>query len=136
MHAENAEQESAFVSQLSPLSKRMQFFGMLKTLSPEQLAHFTQLDFSRELALVALDMQGDRETQIGTARSCPLPGRTAAEFAVVVDDGWRGPSVSSGPRTPQTTRSSPSGVRSTDDVVRSFELGRANMEGSNPIGKR
>ncbi|MEM8971947.1 MAG: GNAT family N-acetyltransferase [Pseudomonadota bacterium] len=86
---EDAEQEGAFVRQLSNKSRRFRFFGAMKALSDEQLVRFTQLDFSRELALVALCKDQAVERQIAVARYCKLPGGTSAEFAIVVDDNFQ-----------------------------------------------
>ena len=55
------------------------------------LARFTQVDYDRELALVALAPQDDNRTQafVGVARYIANPDRTSAEFAVVVADAWQ-----------------------------------------------
>ncbi len=89
IRAEDARQEDDFVAQLSPRSKRLRFFGAIQTLSPRQLARFTQLDFRRELALVAVLQKGSHQQQIAVARYYILPNGTDAEFAVVVHDEYQ-----------------------------------------------
>jgi len=50
------------------------------------LARFTQLDYDRELALVALH----EERFIAVGRYAPNPDGETAEFALVVADAWQG----------------------------------------------
>jgi acetyltransferase len=58
----------------------------VRHLSPELLARFTQLDYDRELALVALH----EEAFIAVGRYAPNPDGETAEFALVVADAWQG----------------------------------------------
>ena len=62
------------------------------------LARFTQVDYDRELALVALAPVGGGDGQkiVGVARSIRNPDGESAEFAVVVDDAWQGLGVARG----------------------------------------
>jgi acetyltransferase len=54
------------------------------------LARFTQVDYDRELALVALTGAGtDAAAFAGVARYIANPDRTTAEFAIVVGDEWQ-----------------------------------------------
>ncbi len=54
------------------------------------LARFTQVDYDRELALVALAAQGGGpQSFVGVARYIANPDRTSAEFAVVTADAWQ-----------------------------------------------
>jgi acetyltransferase len=54
------------------------------------LARFTQVDYDRELALVALGGKPGAEKIVGVARYVANPDRESAEFAVVVADAWQG----------------------------------------------
>ena len=58
------------------------------------LARFTQLDYDRELALVALE-PGGREFA-GEGRYAPNSDGTTAEFALTVADAWQGRGVGRG----------------------------------------
>jgi acetyltransferase len=49
---------------------------------------FTQLDYDRELALVAL--HPERHEFIAVGRYAPNPDGTTAEFALTVADAWQG----------------------------------------------
>ena len=91
---EDAEIEQAFVRGLSAQTKFYRFLDVLNELSPEMLARFTQIDYDREMALIAVHFDGGadgktRETQIGVARYVTNPDGSSCEFAVVIADGWR-----------------------------------------------
>ena len=83
---EDAESEQAFVRSLSPEAKHFRFMQGLKELSPSMLAQFTQIDYSRELALVATIEQDGKDVQIGVARYAINPDGRTCEFAIVVGD--------------------------------------------------
>jgi acetyltransferase len=87
---EDAELERAFVEHLSEQARYYRFFHRLNELTPAMLARFTQVDYDRELALVALrDAGTDAAAFVGVARYVANPDRTTAEFAVVVADEWQ-----------------------------------------------
>ena len=83
---EDAEMERAFVDGLSGQSRYLRFMQHLPALTPEMLARFTQIDYDRELALIALD----GEAIVAVARYVANPDRESAEFAIVVADAWQG----------------------------------------------
>src|SRR5690606_11712681 len=64
-------------------------------LTPDMLSRFTQIDYDREMALIAVIEEDGREVQIGVAHYATLPDGETCEFAVVVADGWRGRGVAS-----------------------------------------
>jgi len=90
---EDAELERTFVQSLSEQTRYFRFFYQLHELTPAMLARFTQVDYDRELALVAVDETGNARTIIGVARYIMSPDPEAAEFAVVVADAWHGRGV-------------------------------------------
>lgn len=53
------------------------------------LARFTQIDYDREMALVALLEQDGREVQVGAARYVTNPDGESCEFAIAVADEWQ-----------------------------------------------
>jgi acetyltransferase len=53
------------------------------------LARFTQVDYDRELALVAIDASGPAPRFVGVARFIANPDHESAEFAGVVADAWQ-----------------------------------------------
>jgi acetyltransferase len=86
---EDAELERAFVDGLSEQTRYFRFFYHLHELTPAMLARFTQVDYDRELALVAIDESGGKRAIVGVARYTRNPDRESAEFAVVVTDAWQ-----------------------------------------------
>jgi len=69
----------------------MRFFSLVRTLSRESLIRFCQLDYDRELALVAESVDPDgRRHLVGVSRYHATGNSGSAEFAVVVTDDWQG----------------------------------------------
>ena len=87
---EDAAAEIAFVASLSDESRYLRFMHHLHELTPQMLARFTQVDYDRELALVALGDNPGAEKIVGVARYVANPDRESAEFAIVVADAWQG----------------------------------------------
>ena len=55
------------------------------------LAHFTQIDYDREMAFIAVTRDGSGTEEIlGVARACADPDNVAAEFAVLVRSDLKG----------------------------------------------
>jgi acetyltransferase len=90
---EDAELERAFVNGLSEQSRYFRFFYQLHELTPAMVARFTQIDYDREMALVAVDEKGGAPAIIGVARYIMNADPESAEFAVVIADGWQGNGV-------------------------------------------
>jgi acetyltransferase len=94
---EDARKEQDFVSNLSAQSKYFRFMHGLDKLTPEMLARFTQIDYDREMALVAIAPGDDaRSTFVGVARYVINPDGGSCEFALTVADAWQHRGV--GPR--------------------------------------
>lgn len=86
---EDASIEQSFVRELSPRSKYFRFMQGLNELTQQMLVRFTQLDYHRELALIAVLEQPNEETELGVARYVMNPDGESCEFALVVADGWQ-----------------------------------------------
>jgi acetyltransferase len=86
---EDAEIEKRFVKRLSPEAKFFRFMNSLQELSQDMLIRLTQLDYDRELALVAITDSETEETELGVARYFTNPDGETAEFALVVADEWQ-----------------------------------------------
>jgi acetyltransferase len=93
---EDAGIEQSFVQRLSPQSKYFRFMQAVNELTPEMLARFTQLDYHRELALIAVVEQAGKEIEIGVARYAANPDGQSCEFALVVADEWHHMGIGSG----------------------------------------
>lgn len=87
---EDAALELEFVRNLSEESRYFRFMESVKELSEPMLVRFTQIDYSREMALVAVKEEPDRETLLGIARYAINPDGESCEFALVVADSVRG----------------------------------------------
>lgn len=86
---EDADIEQSFVRKLSPQSKYFRFMQTLNELTPEMLVRFTQLDYNRELALIAVMEKAGIEVELGVARYVMNPDGNSCEFALVVADEWQ-----------------------------------------------
>jgi acetyltransferase len=75
---------------LSKQSIYFRFFGPMKSLPPRMLAYFTQIDYDRDIAIVALDRSAGHEKMLGVARLMGDPDGIRAELAVLVGDPWQG----------------------------------------------
>jgi acetyltransferase len=87
---EDAKIERDFVNGLSGQSRYLRFMYALADITPAMLARFTQIDYDREMALIAVVNAGGREVQIGVARYATLHDGESCEFAIVVGDAWQG----------------------------------------------
>ena len=89
IRAQDAPAHNAFFHRLSADDVRHRFFVAVRELTPAQLTHFTQLDYEREMALIAV-RESSGET-VAVARVVPLDEASAVgEFAVVVQAELRG----------------------------------------------
>jgi GNAT superfamily N-acetyltransferase len=69
----------------------MRFFGTMRSLPRSQLARFTQIDYDREMALVAIVKDRDGlERSLGEVRAVTDPDNTVADFAIVVRSDIKG----------------------------------------------
>ena len=82
-----------FLHSLSEKSRYYRFFSPIKTLPHRLLARFTQIDYDRDVALVAMDAEGERERIMAVCRLTRVPGTDKAEVAVTVGDPWQGRGV-------------------------------------------
>jgi len=73
----------------SEQTMRFRFFQVIKDMSHETLTRYCNIDYDREIAIVAEDKE-DKRRIIGVARIILEPGRKRGEFAVVVGDEWQG----------------------------------------------
>jgi acetyltransferase len=86
---EDAIMERDFVNGLSERSKYLRFMYSLQEISPEALSRFTQIDYDREMALIAVVNRKGKDEQVGVARYYTLADPKACEFAIVVGDDWQ-----------------------------------------------
>jgi len=85
---EDAETEREFVDGLSERSRYLRFMYSLKNITLQMVSRFTQIDYDREMALIALVEVDGKDRQIAVARYVTNPDGRSCEFAIVVADDW------------------------------------------------
>jgi acetyltransferase len=86
---EDAGIEQAFVRNLSDESRYFRFMDTVRELSPRMLTHFTQVDYERHMALIAVTADKGSEVQVAVARYVADDDSQRCEFAIVVADAWQ-----------------------------------------------
>ncbi|MCG2577347.1 bifunctional acetate--CoA ligase family protein/GNAT family N-acetyltransferase [Dechloromonas sp. XY25] len=95
---EDADMEQEFVKAMSDESRYYRFMDTLRELTQTMLVRFTQIDYDREMALVAtvtkevednVDGVEPYDKQIGVARYVVNPDGESVEFALAVGDDWQ-----------------------------------------------
>ncbi len=82
----------AFYAGASPADLRLRFFLSRREVPPSEMARFSQIDYDREMAFIALappDAQG-AQAMVGEVRAICDPDNLKAEFAIQVAAGWQG----------------------------------------------
>jgi acetyltransferase len=92
---EDRQIEKEFVQRLSDESKYFRFMSALRELNNTMLDRFTQIDYDREMALIAVVCENGQETEIGVARYIVDSEGVDCEFALAVADAWQGRGVGS-----------------------------------------
>jgi acetyltransferase len=86
---EDAEAQRRFVARLSDLTLYRRFHAPVRELTIERLVRFTQVDYDREMAMVAIDEAGGGEIR-GLAQYNRVDAGGGAEFGIAVEDTWQG----------------------------------------------
>ncbi|HNN84779.1 MAG TPA: GNAT family N-acetyltransferase [Accumulibacter sp.] len=88
---EDQEALGALLNSLQPEDARMRFFNAVRSISRGRLARFTQIDYDREMALVAIERDGDGPARaLGEVRAVTDSSGEFADFAIVVDSALKG----------------------------------------------
>jgi acetyltransferase len=90
---EDAPLMTELFQSLSQRSVYFRFFAPLRQFPHSMLARFTQIDYDREIALVAIQEREAEEKMLGVARVIPGHNRKSGEFAVLVGDPWQGKGI-------------------------------------------
>ncbi len=90
---EDAAPIMTFFENLSPQTVYLRFFTPLKKLSNRMLLALTQIDYDREVALVAIFPPQSGERIIGTARIISTGNHKEGEFAIMLADSWQGKGI-------------------------------------------
>jgi len=78
--------ELEFIRGLSTETSRFRFFQIIKDLPHDALVRFCNIDYDREMAIIAETREGGRTLEIGVSRLILEPNKKRGEFAVVVAD--------------------------------------------------
>ena len=88
--------ELEMVNKASRESLYYRFFGYVPKITHEFLIRFTQIDYDREMAIVAVvNNANGEEEMIGVVRIVGDPWGEAAEYAILVADEWQGQGLGS-----------------------------------------
>ncbi|WP_144138868.1 GNAT family N-acetyltransferase [Paraburkholderia sp. BCC1884] len=80
-----------FVEAMTPEDLRLRFFGAVGSFDHSQLARMTQIDYDREMALIATVRSEEGFTRtLGVVRAVADPDNETAEFAVAVRSDQKG----------------------------------------------
>jgi acetyltransferase len=82
--------EFEMLSSLSDDTLRTRFFTYIKDITHDMLVRFCNIDYDREMAIVAETIRGDKRRIIGIGRLITEPDRTRGEYAVLVHDDFQG----------------------------------------------
>ena len=69
------------IAQCRPEDRHFRFFGAVRELPHSQLGRYTQIDYDREMAFVAIDSANEL---LGEVRTVTDPDNLSAEFAILV----------------------------------------------------
>ena len=83
---EDADLETNFHSRLSDRTKYFRFMQALHELTPEMIVRFTQIDYDREMAFIAITEDEHKITELAVGRYLTNPDGQSVEFALVVAD--------------------------------------------------
>jgi acetyltransferase len=86
---EDEPMEAEMLATMSEATLRGRFFENLVNIDHEMLVRFTNIDYEREMAIVAEYRRGKKKRLIGVGRLLCEPGGTEGEFAVVVHDDFQ-----------------------------------------------
>ncbi|MDZ4153073.1 GNAT family N-acetyltransferase, partial [Methylicorpusculum sp.] len=87
---EDADMEKDFVHRLSERTKYFRFMQALQELTPEMVVRFTQIDYDREIAFIAVTEEKGKPKELGVGRYMTNPDGHSVEFALVVSDDCHG----------------------------------------------
>ncbi len=87
---EDFVQHRRFLARIAPEDLRARFFAAVREVPDRDLAHLTQIDYEREMALIAVAAGEEGEETLGVARACSDPDNVEAEFALLVRSDLKG----------------------------------------------
>ena len=83
-------QHLAFVRQISPEDIRFRFFSAVREFPHGQMARMTQIDYDREMAILAVRTDEPDQPTMGVVRAVTDPDNETAEFAILIRSALKG----------------------------------------------
>jgi acetyltransferase len=87
---EDEPMEKELFERISKQTEYFRFFGYLGKVDHDMLTRFTQIDYDREIALIAKVMEDGKKTMAGVVRLVADANNESAEFAILVADKYQG----------------------------------------------
>jgi acetyltransferase len=88
---EDEAQHREFLESLDPEDLRLRIFHTRRSIEHSELARLTQIDYAREMAVLAVECAADgSEKTLGVARAVADPDRIEAEFGLIVRSELKG----------------------------------------------
>jgi len=85
---EDEPMEEEMFTKFSEKTYRFRFFQLIKDITHELLIRYTQIDYDREIAIIAEVEDQGKKKMAGVVRLISDPYNETAEFAIVVADPW------------------------------------------------
>ena len=87
---EDEPQHARFLERVDDEDLQLRFFHAVRSFPHSDLARFTQIDYDREMAFIAVSREGDAPETLGVVRAVADPDHTSAEFAILVRSDMKG----------------------------------------------
>jgi acetyltransferase len=87
---EDEPMEAEMFTRLSKQTQHFRFFGYVPEVTHDLLTRFTQIDYDREIAIIAEIDEDGKKNMAGVVRLVEDANNNTAEFAIVVADKWQG----------------------------------------------
>ena len=81
--------ERELIAGLSPDSMRFRFFYTIKEITHDMLTRFCNIDYDREMAIIAEYNSGGKRRNVGVGRLMAQPSGETGEFAILVADDFQ-----------------------------------------------
>lgn len=92
---EDEPMEARMLGKISRESLYFRFFGFVPTVTHDFITRFTNIDYDREMAIIAVVEEAGVEKMIGVVRIISDAWGESAEYAILVSDEWQGQGLGS-----------------------------------------
>ena len=96
VRSDDANLIQEFFNHLSSQTKHTHFLENFRELSKEALIRMTQIDYDREMVLIASHVANEKETMIGLAQYAATLNSKECEVLIIVADEWHNKGVATG----------------------------------------